>query len=165
MREGHAAGAIDHPIRRPRPTDLAAHRAKFIDFYVHSVVLGDGGEMVIVTVGVYINNLTSSCAGRPLDIGSVEIGLKAEHPAAPLLLRADKTAGQPAALAYGADGGVSGATRSKIARELISAESRRTTCAKEGIESGAEVLFAPTIAALETDIDAGPVLDRRRSRW
>src|SRR5215469_4784639 len=99
------------------------------------------------------------CRGRTLDIGGVEIGLKAEHPAAPLLLRADKTAGQPAALAYGADAGVRGAA--KVARKLIR-KSRRTFCAKERIEIGAEVLFAPTIAALETDIDAGPVLDRRR---
>jgi hypothetical protein len=85
---------------------------------------------------------------RALDIGGVEISLKAEHPVAPLLLHAGKTAEQPAALLYGADGGVRKAIRpGKFVVE-------------ERIEGGLEGLFAPTVSALEADIDAGPVLNR-----
>src|SRR5262249_36977197 len=99
-----------------------------------------------------------TCVSRALDVGGVEIGLNAEDPAAPLLLRADKTAGQPAALAYRVDGGAI-ANKSECFVSAINEE--------EGIKGGAEVLFAPTVATLEADIDAGPVLDRRRngSRW
>src|SRR5262249_61834680 len=40
-----------------------------------------------------------------------------------------------------------------------------SSMSKKGSKAGLMSLFAPTVAALKTDIDAGPVLDRRRRRW
>src|SRR5262249_53343550 len=115
--------------------------------------------------------------------------LEAEYPTAPLLLHAEEPADHPTALIVAREGdngvtGIPGSSRKirKISLEVIELPEAVAVVLKgipvagkaEGVVRGekerniaTKALMAPTVAALDTDIDAGPVLDRRRkrSRW
>jgi hypothetical protein len=78
-----------------------------------------------------------------------------------LFLNAGKGAGQPAALVYGADCGIG--HRREAQPRLDEAFESDPFRFSERIEGGVEVLFAPTVSALDADIDARPVLNRRRN--
>src|SRR6516225_7650707 len=110
-------------------------------------------------------------------MGVVDGTFKAEYPAAPLLLHAEEAADHPAALIVARGGEIGDAKVAEIILEFIELVfvalakvgapavcARRIARRETERRTGIDALMAPAVAALDTDIDAGPVLDRGRQR-
>src|SRR6516164_7783783 len=112
-------------------------------------------------------------------MGIVDRPFKAEYPAAPLLLHAEEAADHPAALIVARGGEIGQAKAVEIILEIIEFVSlavvvvgavapagcaRRITRSEAERRTGVDALMPPAVATLNADIDAGPVLDRRRQR-